>query len=52
VALFRIDVSEQRIASIIRVERISALLTALTVQEPLGVTSQKKAFVVVAGVKT
>jgi hypothetical protein len=53
VVLIRIDVSEERSASVIRVTRIGHLGTVLAVlQEPHGVTSQKTAFFVVTAVKT
>jgi hypothetical protein len=58
VALVKTDVSEERIASIIRVERISELGTlAVTMkrrflQKPHGVTSQKTAFIKVTAVKS
>jgi hypothetical protein len=60
VALVRTNVPEERIASIIRVKRISELETTLAVtnnrgtllQEPHGVTSQKTAFFIVTAVKT
>jgi hypothetical protein len=68
VALVRIDVSEERSASIFSVTRIGELGTILAVtsnrqmlrrntmreflQEPHGVTSQKTAFFIVTSVKT
>jgi hypothetical protein len=60
VALVRTDISEERIASILRVRRIGELGTTLAVtsnrnmllQEPHGVTSHKTAFFIVTAVKT
>jgi hypothetical protein len=53
VALVRIDISEEGITSIIRVERISDLGTTLAeVQESRGVTSQNMAFFIAAAIKT
>jgi hypothetical protein len=66
VALVRIDVSEQRIAFIFKVERNRELGTTLAVssrqqhfppkrlflQEPHGVTSQKTTFFIVIAMKT
>jgi hypothetical protein len=49
VALVRIDVSEERIASIITVERVPPKCRFL--QEPQGVTSPKTAFFIVSAVK-
>jgi hypothetical protein len=50
-ALARTDVSEERIASIVRVTRISELETRF-LQEPRDVTSQKTALFLVTAVKT
>jgi hypothetical protein len=62
VSLVKTDVSEERIASIIRVTRSGELGKTLAVisnermlwflQEPHGVTSQKTAFFIVTAVKT
>jgi hypothetical protein len=61
VALARIDVSDERIASTIRVTKIGELETTmeryvprkrLFLQEPHGVTSQRTPFFVVIAVKT
>jgi hypothetical protein len=64
VALVRTDVSEELSASIIRVTRIgeigtvTMMMEALSssetsvIQEPQGVTSQKKAFFIVTTLKT
>jgi hypothetical protein len=65
VALVRIDVSEERSASIIKVTRIGELGTTLTVtsnrstlrrkyflQNPYGITSHNTAFFIVRAVKT
>jgi hypothetical protein len=49
VALIRTDVSEERIASIIRVKRISEIGTFL--KEPHGVISQKTALFIVTALK-
>jgi hypothetical protein len=54
VALVRTEVSEGRIASIIRVTKIGELgkLAVTSNQEPHDVTSQKTAFFIVTAVKT
>jgi hypothetical protein len=57
VPLVRPDVSEELIASIIRVTRITELGTTLEVTNnrstrPHGITSQKTAFFIVIAVKT
>jgi hypothetical protein len=44
VDLVRSDVSEESIVSIIRVQQISVLGTALAVTDPPGATSQRTAF--------
>jgi hypothetical protein len=54
VVLVRNDVSEEIMASFIRVTRICELGTtlAVTIQEPHGITSQKTPFFIVTAVKT
>jgi hypothetical protein len=58
-ALAKTDVSEEHIASIIKVKRISELVTkfvtankTLFLKEPDGITSQKMAFFLVTAMKT